>query len=273
MTRPGDPDGGAERPTQTEDDAALLERALRFMAGVEDRSATRHLPSPIGTLLLNDVYPESYAHNFLRVVGPRPGLDAATFIAEAERLTAEGRTGLSARVADHATGRRLEPALTAAGWMAVCLIVMVWSDDGSPRPTLAEVAPWERVRPLVEAFIRAEPYGSDPEVVRQLVDRREAVAGATHLRDIAAPAGGPYASTTELRSDGRTAEIEFVRTLREHRNQGLAAAVVRFAAQLARDEGHDLIFLVADEGDWPKHLYERLGFRTVGRCWEFERNG
>jgi GNAT superfamily N-acetyltransferase len=258
---------------QNDGDEALRERALRFMEGVEDRSTSRHLPSPIGMLLLDDEYPESYAHNFLRVIGPRPDLDAATFEAEAERLRTEGRTGLAARVADHATGARLAPELSASGWTSVSLIVMVWTDDGSPRPTLAEVAPWDRVRPFVEAFIRSEPYGTDPEVVRQLVDRRGAIARATHLREIAAPAGGPYASGTELRSDGRTAEIEYVRTLPEHRNKGLAAAVVRFAAQLARDEGHDLVFLIADADDWPKELYERLGFRTVGRCWEFERNG
>lgn len=260
-----------EEPSERDD--AVLERALRFMAGVEDRSVTRRLPSPLGTLLLSDEYPESYAHNFLRVEGRQPDLEPSTFLAEAERLTTEGRTGLCARITDHPTGAGLAVTLTAAGWTAVCLIVMVWTDDGAPRPTLAEVAPWPAVRPLVEEFIRGEPYGTDPEVVRQLVDRRQAIAGATHLRDIAAPAGGPYSSATELRSDGRTAEIEFVRTLTEHRNKGLATAVVRFAAQLARDEGHDLIFLVADESDWPKHLYEHLGFRTVGRTWEFERGG
>ena len=31
------------------------------------------------------------------------------------------------------------------------------------------------------------------------------------------------------------------------------------------------IFIVADEADWPKELYARLGFDIIGRTWEFMR--
>jgi hypothetical protein len=29
---------------------------------------------------------------------------------------------------------------------------------------------------------------------------------------------------------------------------------------------------VADDNDWPKLLYERLGFRPVGHLWQFHRD-
>jgi hypothetical protein len=41
------------------------------------------------------------------------------------------------------------------------------------------------------------------------------------------------------------------------------------ALEEARDGGHDLIFLIADRDDWPRKLYEKLGFDEVGRIWEF----
>jgi hypothetical protein len=40
--------------------------------------------------------------------------------------------------------------------------------------------------------------------------------------------------------------------------------VVTRAAGLARDAGHDLIFILADDNDWPKQLYARIGFRSAG---------
>ena len=36
------------------------------------------------------------------------------------------------------------------------------------------------------------------------------------------------------------------------------------AVQEAVADNHEFIFLVADGGDWPKKLYNRLGFEEVG---------
>src|SRR5207249_2284686 len=82
--------------------------------------------------------------------------------------------------------------------------------------------------------------------------------------------GAPVASC-ELYSDGRVAQVESVGTLSEHRGKGHASAVVARAVETARAEGHELVFLLADEDDWPKELYGKLGFRTVGRIFDFIR--
>ena len=39
----------------------------------------------------------------------------------------------------------------------------------------------------------------------------------------------------------------------------------------ARGAGHPLVFLVADDEDWPKELYGRLGFEPRGHSWELVR--
>jgi GNAT superfamily N-acetyltransferase len=57
----------------------------------------------------------------------------------------------------------------------------------------------------------------------------------------------------------------------EARGRGYARALVCRAEELARATGHDLIFIVADDRDWPKLLYRRLGFAQVGRIWQFHR--
>jgi hypothetical protein len=43
------------------------------------------------------------------------------------------------------------------------------------------------------------------------------------------------------------------------------------AVEEALAAGHELVFLVADDDDWPKDLYARLGFETIGRTWSFLR--
>jgi hypothetical protein len=48
-------------------------------------------------------------------------------------------------------------------------------------------------------------------------------------------------------------------------------SVILRAVQAARDAGARHVFIVADEEDWPRHLYARLGFDQIGRTWEFLR--
>ena len=47
--------------------------------------------------------------------------------------------------------------------------------------------------------------------------------------------------------------------------------MVLAAAEAARAEGAGLVFLLADEEDWPRDLYRRLGFDGVGSEWEYVR--
>jgi GNAT superfamily N-acetyltransferase len=64
-----------------------------------------------------------------------------------------------------------------------------------------------------------------------------------------------------------------VATLPAHRGLGLARGVVLRAVGEARDAGCDLVFLHADDDDWPKCLYGRLGFEPLARWSAFDRPG
>jgi len=74
---------------------------------------------------------------------------------------------------------------------------------------------------------------------------------------------------TDLYIGEDVAQVEDVATLEEHRGKGYATAVVLRAVDEARNAGADLVYLVADEEDWPKEWYQRLGFDTVGRIYKF----
>ncbi len=75
--------------------------------------------------------------------------------------------------------------------------------------------------------------------------------------------GSPMA-VTKLRSDGTTAWVEDVYTVPEARARGYARMLVTYTTALARAGDHDLTFIIADDDDWPKDLYMRIGFRAIG---------
>ena len=103
---------------------------------------------------------------------------------------------------------------------------------------------------------------------------RSALArGVRTTRFFVGAADGVDACITTLYSDGAVAQIEDVATLRDYRRRGLARATVTMAIDAALEMGHELVFIVADDDDWPKDLYERLGFDPVGRACAFTRPG
>jgi GNAT superfamily N-acetyltransferase len=67
------------------------------------------------------------------------------------------------------------------------------------------------------------------------------------------------------------AQVEDVYTLPEARGRGFARALVAHVVAQARAEDHDLVFIMADDDDWPKNLYGRLGFEPAGRMLSFHR--
>jgi predicted GNAT family acetyltransferase len=124
------------------------------------------------------------------------------------------------------------------------------------------------------ATIREEPYGRDEDVVRQLVGMRAALAAAVPVaRFFVGTVDGVDAAVTTLYADGTAAQVEDVATLRDYRRRGLARAAVSAAIDAAVEMGHRFVFIVADDDDWPKDLYARLGFDPIGRAWSFTRPG
>ncbi|MFD3550086.1 GNAT family N-acetyltransferase [Streptomyces sp. NPDC058655] len=115
----------------------------------------------------------------------------------------------------------------------------------------------------------------DDEVIRHLVDRREARRrGADVVRFLGARTEeGEVASWADLYLDPATgtAQIEDLITSEAHLRRGYADAVLTTALRLAADKDCETRFLTADATGWPRHWYERRGFSVIGQSHCFER--
>jgi GNAT superfamily N-acetyltransferase len=252
-----------------------VERILAFIHRIEDESATSLQPFRWGTAVFNSEFPRSWAHNFLRV-DDAPDVGATELVAEAERFhSAAGHAHRQVSVDDAATGARLEPGFARAGWTVERLVLMVHRrpPEEGVDPSLAREASFDEVRPALEGFYAEAPFGNSAETVRQLVERSLLTARAANVRHFAVFVDGRVVSTCDLYSDGATAQIEDVSTFAEFRNRGFARATVLQALGVARAEGNDLVFLEADDRDWPKQFYGRLGFDEVAHRYHFTRPG
>lgn len=242
-----------------------LSRIEAFCRWVEDETSTRTTTWRFGTALFHEDFPTFYDHNFLRVERPVAGATAAELAAEADALLA-AFAHREIVVADAADGDRLATGFAELGWQTDRLVYLV-RRDGPDRPAAAPVreVSIDEVMPFrVETWRR--PYGDESVPLagfgRVLADR----IGA---RFFAAEVDGDLASACELYVHDDVAQIETVDTLEEYRGRGLARSVVLGATDAALAAGADLVFIVADDNDWPKGLYAKLGYEPSGYFWQF----
>jgi ribosomal protein S18 acetylase RimI-like enzyme len=248
-------------------------RALRFEHAMRERMATEKITWPWGTAFFNSELPLIYDQNYLRV--EKEGAPAARdLVREADGLM--GPRGFPHRkivIDDENQAGPLVPAFTELGWEVNRLVVMVHraAPRREPRVPVDEIAPAVHTAARTE-FNRREPYfEGDEKVLLQMRDAARLHFDVTDKRCFAAYADDKIASICELYSDGVTAQIEDVSTLEEYRGRGLATAVVLRALREAQTHRHDFVFLVADDDDWPKQLYAKLGFEAAGRTFQFLR--
>jgi GNAT superfamily N-acetyltransferase len=246
-----------------------LARCVAFIRAFDERLATRRERTSFGSALFNDELPRVHGRNMLAVeLGARPTVDE--LVGEAERLQA----GLAHRkiCVDDPYGAELEAGFRQRGWRIARLVVMTHhgAAPAADVPHTAETSA-DTLAPLWAQGIRSGPVGRDEETVRQLVSAQLQRRAAVAVRYFASLDEGEIAAYCELFSDGRTAQIESVMTLPRFRRQGHGRAVIERALGEAHRSGHDLVFLLADDEDWPKHLYAKLGFEPAGRVWDFVR--
>jgi ribosomal protein S18 acetylase RimI-like enzyme len=249
-----------------------LRRAIAFEEALRDSAVDRAEPFRFGEALFTDSLPRVWDANLLRVERAN-GASAAELAAEADRV--QGGAGLQHRklaVLDAREGERLAPGFQELGWNATRFLFMAHRGKPTRVPAASAVEVEADVpRPLRERIARDEPWARGEEDVRQVLESAKRIAAAGSARYFAVLEEGAVASCADLYSDGQTAQIEDVATLPAFRGRGYASAVVLAALAAARRDRHDFVFLVADEGDWPKELYARLGFEPLGRTFEFLR--
>jgi GNAT superfamily N-acetyltransferase len=252
-----------------------LQRILEFERKIQVASSTDVQPFEFGTAYFNSDYPVSYSHNFLNVDRAPRSVSAHRLADIADRI--QGTAGLAHRTVwlrDDELGGRLFDEFGDLDWdwrEHLLTMVVAREPDRVVDTSMVEEIDFNALRPVIMEMTRREPWAESEETVVALTDRRLLTARATHLRHFGVTADGRIVSTTDLYSDGRTAQIEDVGTLEEYRGRGYARAAVTKALEVAKSEGHDVIWLVADDEGWPKELYAKLGFEPLDRYWEFTR--
>jgi GNAT superfamily N-acetyltransferase len=171
-------------------------------------------------------------------------------------------------VTERDTAAALELELSGKGWRIEHDLYLAMPADArldGPDHEPSELDEQEMVELMRQWMVEEHPDAS-AEALEQLdqYQLRSARASTERRFGVRDEAGRPVA-LTKLRSHGTTAWVEDVYTVPTHRGRGNARRLVTYAAALGVQQGHQLVFIIADDDDWPKGLYAEVGFRPVGR--------
>jgi ribosomal protein S18 acetylase RimI-like enzyme len=246
-----------------------FERAVALLKHVELAAATHTERWSGGTAFFNSDYPKKYAQNFLRL-DEDAELSVEEIVAEADRI--QGGAGLTHRRVNGLTPnlQELAAGFKERGWEVVELVVM--AHDGNLRPP-AKAVPVEQVdlatiRPVMIAW-DLEVSNFTHDMAEHLADSRIPLEKAGLVTFFQMRLDDTVAGWCELWRFEGVAQVENVMTFPAFRGRGVASAGVTRALEVAYEDSAEMAFIVADNNDWPKELYARLGFEPVGHMWEF----
>jgi ribosomal protein S18 acetylase RimI-like enzyme len=238
-----------------------LARAYAFLAR-GDMGGTRVEETPSGRVVFTDELPRRLDGNYLWVDRN----------AEPEELVdeAEQHERRLIFVPDPELGDRLAPWFEREGWRVDRHVVMVQLRDAEREADLSVVQELreEELRPARRQVLSGHSWATE-EVLDHIFAAKRVIGERVRARFFGAVVDGEVVSYSDLYQDGADAQIEDVGTLPERRDRGYASAVVLAAIEAARRDGAEFVCLVADASDWPKELYRRLGFDTVGHYTKF----
>jgi predicted GNAT family acetyltransferase len=243
---------------------------VAFDRVVQARVATRAVPTRFGTAFFHEPTPTIWDRNLLLVDEvARPFAELAADADEAQR-------DLPHRMLVLDTGGEAQAGdARAAGWTIerhIAMVALREPDEPRPRQPVREVA-GETLADARRRGLGSEEWAArDPGAVENVLEVDARVREVVHERAFASFEAGEVAGVAFLYSDGGgIGQVEDVITVSAHRGHGHARSVVLAAVAASREAGHQLTFLWADEDDWPKALYAKLGFDVVGRRWRFRR--
>ena len=266
--RPVSSSGAETRADAERADTDVLARVLGFLRANLARTADELRPIDAGCVVSSPSLPAVWSINQVRVALPL-GFESVVDLADRQMESCRYVQIVSE---NQETGPALEDAFRAAGWKTERELLMILSatPDREVDTSIVIDAGEAEVTEVMRRW-----YGEDerdPAALDQLVEfsRRESRAGGDRLLGVRS-SDGQLVAIAKLRSDGLTAQVEDVYTAPEARGRGFGRAVVTHAVELARDS-HEVTFITADDNDWPKELYARIGFRPLGRLWQFHHS-
>ncbi len=237
-----------------------------------ERLATSTDRFTFGTAYLDEEYRDRFVSNFLCADRDLERAEATALIAAADRIL--GGAGYAHRtvlVRSDEHGPRLAPAFAERGYRDERIVMMALRREPDRPPDIDVV---ELGFAGVHAF-KLETYRREPAlsaaVATSFAQQHGKYELALGTRFFAGMIDGEIAGVCELWMDGPDALVEHVDTLEEYRGRGVARSVVLRAIEEANAAGAERVFIAADDDDWPKELYARLGFDRLGRSWQFIR--
>jgi predicted GNAT family acetyltransferase len=201
--------------------------------------------------------------------------DVAALIEAYERRSRKPRLEYIADLAP-----AVEPALLAAGFTVEGRLALMGLDPDAARglaTQTGEPAAVELIEPVSRDDFRAvravqheayedpsEPVEDEVESIRRSLALRGGAVLARMSSDHVAAGAGEYSPIIE----GVT-EVTSIGVRPAYRRRGIAAAVVAWLAEDARESGATTLFLMANESE--ERLYSRVGFVTGGRVLHISR--
>ena len=248
----------SDRPTSTE--------LSRCSDGCSNAVPPAAKNSPWGTAFFNDDFPFKYDANMILADRPLGDVTVEEVSATVDRLY-DGMRHREIEVADEADAERLAFGLAEQGYVIDRLVVMAHRREPDREPDLDAAEPPTRRGPRVPARgHHAANHGarSQASPSRSSATPNHSCARSTGTL-FTQRVDGRMAGSCELYVHGDVAQVESVNTLEEFRGRGVARNVVLRAVHEAKAAGATLVFLFADQDDWPQHLYRRMGFDPMGR--------
>jgi ribosomal protein S18 acetylase RimI-like enzyme len=237
---------------------------------IQDRCAERREPFEWGTALFRLDIPRVHDQNLLRLERGFDTVGARELASEADRL--QRPAGLSHRkviVPHEEAGERLSAGFAQLSWRRARHVVMAHRGEApaSPAHPVVEPDPAALREARTKAFAQDLGSGASAQVATSL----ELIAGVVRSRVFAVEADGEVASWCVLYEENGIGQVDDVVTAGPFRQRGYARAVVSAATRASLATGNEITFLVADDDDWPKELYAKLGYEGIGRRYEFTR--
>ncbi|WP_066374400.1 GNAT family N-acetyltransferase [Herbidospora mongoliensis] len=245
----------------------VLNQVLRFKEDYIRSQADDVQEHPFGFTVRNFRYAASHHHNKVVITGPA---DARDILALADQALGEAGHRL-VEIHHEPTAAAVAGALAEAGYSHETNVLMLHQGDTPPREPQVVPVTLEDLHEVVRASWAAEYPQIAPEDLDQLTERRGVLLQDGYdVTFLAVRDGGTIVCHGDLYVQPATglAQIEDLVTHPDHQRRGHARALVREAIHRA---GGLTVFMEADQDDWPKDFYGRLGFTTIGRTNHFRK--
>lgn len=253
-------------------DGSALARVLDFQRRSLELAGGRVTEIPEGWVVRTPAMPVVWVLNHVRL-RTAPSYERAVELIE-QHLAGAGFRQLYVDD-ERPGGGRLAEAFQADGWEVDGELhsMLVRPPDRRVGTSAVTELTEEEALALMSRWLREdETLHLDDEAMRQLIENHRLTWRARNAVRLGVRAhdGSPTGMTLVL-SGGGVAQVEDVYVVPEARGGGSGRALVTRAIDVARELGPELVFIVADDNDWPKQLYARLGFEPLGRTWMFHR--